>query len=133
MKNLISNAIANSISFVKQIRLDRLFATILVIGVLLFTSNVNAAQANESLGERVKATLERTDGDSQRPKTVGQFKAEADGDVPLGERAGNIARDSAQSLKQMSEQYPTLDNKKESDQNLAGKAVEAGKNLLNLD
>ncbi|WP_416667075.1 hypothetical protein [Egbenema bharatensis] len=82
----------------------RIFA-IALVGFVVFTTAVDLAQADETLGERMRDRIERADRNSDRPKTTGEFLDEARGDVPLDERMENIRRDSAESLKQFGQEY----------------------------
>lgn len=118
MKNLIS-------SF-KKIRLTRVIAVLFAVAVL-FMSNINPAQAKEPIGERIGEQLHETSVKSERPKTVGELKAEADGDVPLGERMKNITRDSKEAFGQFGQGITT--SIKETAKELGGNVKEAGKDL----
>lgn len=105
MKNLISS-VNNTISSLKKLGFARLLSALLV-AVLLVATNINPAQAKEPVGERIGDQLHETSVKSERPKTLGEFREEADGDVPLGERAKNITRDSAEAFGQFGQGITT--------------------------
>ena len=109
MKKL-SHAIAKLTSFTKTLRLDRLFVTVLV-GFLLLATSVDSRQSDRPLEQEVRQEIQEANQKSERPKTTGEFKQEARGDVPATERIYNITRDSAESLKQFAEEYPRVTNK----------------------
>lgn len=108
MKTIVSQSIANLTAWVKEFRLDRIFAVVLA-GVLLFSSSFAYAQAasanDQSLGERMRQRIQQTDQNSERPKTMGEWKDEVEGDVPLNERVYNTVRDSAEAFNQFGKEY----------------------------
>lgn len=123
MKNLIAGAIANTFSFLKKLKLERYFAAVLLV-FLLLTTNMNMTQDDQSLGERIRERIQQTDQNSERPKTTGQLLDEARGDVPLGERMRNITRDSAEAFNQFGKEYSV--GAQESARNIRDKAMQAG-------
>lgn len=100
----MNNLIANAISFVKSIRIKPLIIAI-VASWLLFANNIALANSSSDAKERINDRLNEMSKNSERPKTVGEFREEADGDVPLGERINNIVRDSGEAFKQFGAQY----------------------------
>lgn len=106
MKAIISTvaaSVAALFSSFKQIRVEQVFSVVLV-GFLFLTSNVNSEQRSGALGKAIRDRIEQTD-QSDRPKTVGEFLDEARGDVPAGERARNITRDSVEAFKELGKEY----------------------------
>lgn len=114
----------NLISFFKK----RLIAAIL-LAVLLVATNVNSAQAKEPIGERIGEQLHETSVKTERPKTTGEFKAEADGDVPFDERVKNITRDSAEAFGQFGEGITT--SIKETAKEVGENVKDAGRDISN--
>lgn len=106
MLNLISAAIAKTNSFLKEHQVDRLFAGVLA-AILLFVTNADLGENSKPVGERVGDQLEQTSKRTERPKTLGEFRDEAEGDVPAGERVKNITRDSAEAFGQFGEGITT--------------------------
>lgn len=104
IRNFIFPTIANSCSWLKNFQIDRVFALVLA-GFLLLSSNVSLAQTDQSLGERMRERIQQTDRNSERPKTMGQWQDEVEGDVPLDERIHNTLRDSAEAFNQFGKEY----------------------------
>jgi hypothetical protein len=103
MTNLIFRAIASISSLLKRLQVKSIIS-IALLGVLLLTTNVNAAQNSQEVTKRIDQLVHQDD--SQRPKTLGDFEQEVEGDVPLGERVYNTARDSAEAFKDFGSVYP---------------------------
>ncbi|MCU0527652.1 MAG: hypothetical protein MUF72_22870 [Elainella sp. Prado103] len=126
-------------TFCRQIKLDRYLAILLASFWLLVTpAYANPVDANSNhntdaraLGQQIHNRLEQTDRGSDRPKTTGEFLDEARGDVPLDERFHNIVRDSAESLKQLGQEYSG--GVQENIRAAQGKINESGKNLIEND
>jgi hypothetical protein len=118
MKNLISS--------LKKFGLARFVAATLV-AILLLATNINSAQAKEPIGERIGDQLHETSVKSERPKTTGEFKAEADGDVPLGERMKNITRDSKEAFGQFGQGITT--SAKETAKEVGENVKDAGRDM----
>jgi hypothetical protein len=97
-------SIANIISLIKGLKVVYLFAAILA-SWLIFTTNVNAAESSQSLGERMRDRIQEVEQGSQRPKTTGEFQEEAREGVPLDERVKNIVRDSKEAFEQFGKEY----------------------------
>jgi hypothetical protein len=104
MNGMISRTVTATIEMLKQWHLDRCFAAVM-LGVLLLTTSIAPNQQSTPLGERIHQRLQETDQYSERPKTTGEFLEEARGDVPLDERLHNIARDSAEAMEQLGQEY----------------------------
>jgi len=95
MKNPIKAAIAS----IKELPLARILLVAIACSLLLL-SNPAFAGIEKPVGERVGEKQHETSVKSERPKTLGEFRKEADGDVPLDQRAKNITRDSGEAFKQ---------------------------------
>ena len=115
------NAFASSLPNVKRI------AAFILAGFLAFGFGVQAVQASETLGERSRDRIEKYDRSTERPKTMGQFRDEVEGDVPLGERIENTIRDSAQAFTQFGKEYSV--GAQESAKNITDKAAETGERI----
>ncbi|NJK47870.1 hypothetical protein HC931_06540 [Candidatus Gracilibacteria bacterium] len=100
----MNNLIVNTISFVKSIRIKPLIIAI-VASWFLFANNIALASNSQDAKERINDRLEEMDKNTERPKTVGEFRQEAEQDIPLGERINNIVRDSGEAFKQFGAQY----------------------------
>lgn len=106
MKNLISSAIANTISSVKKLSIKRTIAAVLA-GFLLLITNVNpvnAARSDRPIGERIGEQQHQSSRESDRPKTTGEWNRQArevEGDP--GERLERIGEQSAEAFKQFGE------------------------------
>lgn len=122
MVTMIYKATASIVSGLKMVNLKRVFAAVLV-SFLVLTTAVDLAQADETLGERMRERIQQTDRNSERPKTTGEFLDEADRDMPLGERLEVIGRDSAEALKQFGQEYSV--GAEESARNVQEKAADA--------
>jgi hypothetical protein len=131
MTTFISKAFSDLLSFLTTSRLNvfsiKRFAALLLVGVLTFGFSIQAAHADESLGERFRDRIENFDRSTERPKTTGQFKDEVRGDVPLSERIDNTVRDSAEAFKQFGKEYAV--GAQESADNVKDKAAEAGEKV----
>jgi hypothetical protein len=121
MLDLIYSAIANTSSFLKNLRLERLLPVVLV-GWLLITTNVAQGQSSQSLGERMRDRVEEIDRNSERPKTTGELQEEAREGVPLGERIRNITRDSKEAFGLFGKEYSI--GAQESARNVKDKAAQ---------
>lgn len=100
----MKNSIKAAITSIKELRLGRILLVALTCSMLLLT-NPAFAGGEKPIGERVGEKQHETSVKSERPKTLGEFKDEADGDVPLDQRAKNITRDSGEALKQFGEGF----------------------------
>ncbi|WP_181280612.1 hypothetical protein [Aphanothece hegewaldii] len=118
MKNLITS--------LKKRGFARFLAATLV-AILLLGTTVTPAYAKEPIGERIGNQLHETSVQSERPKTTREFKEEADGDVPLGERIKNITRDSKEAFGQFGQGITT--SAKETAKEVGENAKEAGKDI----
>ena len=125
MLNFISQAFSNLFSVFSAKRLSAL----LLAGVLTFGFGVQAAHADESMGKRFRDRIEKFDRSTERPKTMGQFRDEVEGDVPLSDRIENTIRDSAEAFTQFGKEYSV--GAQESAKNVKEKAAEAGEKISN--
>jgi len=128
IRNFVFTTIASSFSWLRNLQLDRVLAVVLV-GFLVFSSNMSLAQADQSLGERMRERIQQTDRNSERPKTMGQWEDEVEGDVPFGERVHNTIRDSAEAFNQFGKEYSV--GAQESARNVKEKANDAARDLTN--
>lgn len=129
----VTHTIHTIAAYLRRFRLDHTMA-VLLLGFWLMASPVNANPINNNadakvLGKQIHERLEQTDRGSDRPKTTGEFLDEARGDVPLNERLHNITRDSAESLKQLGQEYSSgvQENVRAAQENVQ----QGSKNLLN--
>lgn len=120
--NTGSKLITNAISWLKEVRIDRIFSIVLA-GFLLLSSNIAYAQNDQSLGERMRERIQQTDQNSERPKTMGEWQDEVEGDVPLNERVYNTVRDSAEAFNQFGKEYSV--GAQESARSIKDKAADA--------
>ncbi|MEX0268444.1 hypothetical protein AB3R30_04835 [Leptolyngbyaceae cyanobacterium UHCC 1019] len=101
---LLSKAIAYIRSLLKDLQLQQVFAVVLV-GVVLLTTNANAIPHNNALGAKVRERIEQTD-QADRPKTTGEWNREArETKGNPGERLGRIAKESGEAFKQFGSGY----------------------------
>ena len=121
----ISKAFSNLFSVFSAKRLSSL----LLAGILAFGFGVQAVHADESMGERFRDRIEKFDRSTERPKTMGQFRDEVEGDVPLSDRIENTIRDSAEAFTQFGKEYSV--GAQESAKNVKEKAAEAGEKISN--
>ena len=119
MKKLITSAIANITSFFNQLQVKR-FVAVVLVGFLLLTTNVARGSNNSAAANKIDELVHQDQNDSQRPKTVGDWKQEAretKGDP--GERLQKIVGESAEAVKDFGGLYP--DTAKASVKELQGK------------
>ncbi|ACK69395.1 conserved hypothetical protein [Gloeothece citriformis PCC 7424] len=100
------NVIDQTISFLKEYKIDRLFAGIFAV-ILLFVTNADLGNNSKPIGERIGEQQHETSVNSERPKTTGELLDEARGDVPFDERMKNITRDSKEAFQQFGEGITT--------------------------
>lgn len=103
--NLISKAIAPVLAWLQGLQIQRLMVAVLV-GLLLLAPNVALADSGSSgLTEKVRQLVHQ--GDSDRPKTTGEWQQEArEVEGSPGERLQNIAEESAEAVKDFGKLYP---------------------------
>jgi hypothetical protein len=125
MTNLISRAIAYVNSLLKGFQVKSLLSVVLV-GLIMLTTNVASADNNKGLKEKVKEDIEQND--AQRPKTVGQWYKDArqTNDAP-GERAKKIGQQSAEAFKEFGSGY--VEGAKNTASDVGESAAEAGKDI----
>lgn len=122
MRSTVSTFITSVMVWFKQLRIDRVFSIVLA-GFLLLSSNIAYAQNDQSLGERMRERIQQTDQNSERPKTMGEWQDEVEGDVPLNERVYNTVRDSAEAFNQFGKEYSV--GAQESARSIKDKAADA--------
>jgi hypothetical protein len=110
MMNLISGAIARISSLLKGLQVKRFLAVVVVGFVLLTNATTNTyPEQNKGLSQEVRdwAHQEGNSGkQSQRPRTSGEWEAEANQDASLGERVKQIGEDSAEAFRDFGSTYP---------------------------
>lgn len=105
MTNLLSDAIAYIGSLFKGIQIKQFLAAVL-FGVLLLTTNTDP---NKIDGKAVTDKIDRVihQGDSDRPKTTGEWNKEArQTEGAPGERLNRIAKESGEAIKDWGKMYP---------------------------
>lgn len=107
MKSLISRAIAPVLSWVQGLQVQSL-VIVALLGLLLLTPSVafaDVGSGNQGLTEKVRQLVHQ--GDSDRPKTTGEWQQEArEVEGSPGERLQNIAEESAEAVKDFGKLYP---------------------------
>jgi hypothetical protein len=103
MTNLISNAIARLTSLIKGFQVKQ-FLAVALVGFLLLTTNAQPGSENKALTKQVRERVHQ--GDSQRPKTTGEWLKEARQDAPLDKRIEQIGGESAAAVKDFGKLYP---------------------------
>lgn len=103
MLNLISSTINHISSFLHKLQVKNLLAVVLV-GLLVLTTNVDAKQNNQALKENVREQIQQND--AQRPKTLGQWEKEGreTEDAPI-KRLQKIGQQSGEALKEFGSGY----------------------------
>ncbi|ERT05154.1 hypothetical protein M595_4893 [Lyngbya aestuarii BL J] len=105
MINFISGIYTHISTWLNKFQVKRFLAAILV-GSLLLTTGLSEG-TNRSLTNKVDNTIHQ--GDSQRPKTTGEWKAEArETENAPGERIQRIAGESAEAVKDWASLYPEV-------------------------
>lgn len=104
MTNLISRAVAQVSSLLKDLAVKR-FLAIALVGFVVLTINVDGDRTSKAATSRVDQLVHQDD--SQRPKTTGEWEKEAretEGDP--GERLKRIGKQSAEAVKDFGSVYP---------------------------
>lgn len=127
MTNLFSNAIAQISSLFKGLQVKRFMAVVLV-GLIVLTTNVYDGRSNKELRDQVRERVEQND--AQRPKTIGQWNKEAreTEDAP-GERLQRIGQQSAEAFKEFGSGYG--EGAKETASGVKDSAAQAGRDISN--
>jgi hypothetical protein len=128
MKTMLYKASASIVSALQMLSVKRIFAAVLV-SFLVLTTAVDLAQADDTLGERMRDRIEQADRNSDRPKTTGELMDEAHSDMPLGERLQRIGKESGEAFKQFGQEYSV--GAQESVRNVQDKAADAGEDVVN--
>ncbi|BAZ52183.1 hypothetical protein NIES4103_48420 [Nostoc sp. NIES-4103] len=127
MINLISRTNAYISSLLNNLQVKRFFAVVLV-GVLVLTTNVGLRDNDKSLGERVREKVEQND--AQRPKTTGQwFKDARETEDSPGERLKKIGQQSGEAFKEFGSGY--VKGAKETAKDVGNSAAQAGEDISN--
>ncbi|MBH8562354.1 hypothetical protein I8748_09240 [Nostoc sp. CENA67] len=127
MLNLFSRTNAYISSLLNSLQVKRFFAVVLV-GVLVLTTNVDLRNNDKSLGERVREKVEQND--AQRPKTTGQwFKDARETEDSPGERLQRIGQQSGEAFKEFGSGY--VKGAKETAKDVRDSAAQAGEDISN--
>jgi hypothetical protein len=103
MTNLISRTISNISSLLKGLQV-RSFLTVVLVGVLVLTTNIASGDNSKALKERVREQVQQND--SQRPKTIGEWNKEArETEGSPGKRLQKIGQESAEAFKEFGSGY----------------------------
>lgn len=108
MKSLIVEAISHIRSFLKSLQAKQ-FVAVALIGFLFLTTNVSSGVDSGRSGQSITNKIDKVvhQGDSQRPKTTGEWNQEArETEGEPGERAARIAKESAAAVKDFGNVYP---------------------------
>jgi hypothetical protein len=125
MKNLISNAIAQISSLFQGFQVKR-FLTVVLVGLIVLTTNIDSGRNNKELREQVRERVEQND--AQRPKTTGEWNREASEtkNAP-GERLQRIGQQSAEAFKEFGSGY--VEGAKETAGGVKDSAAKAGRDI----
>ncbi len=108
MKSLIAGTIARISSSLKSLPAKQ-FLPVVLIGFLFLTTNVASGLDSGRSGQSITNKIDKVihQGDSQRPKTTGEWNREArETEGEPGERAARIAKESAAAVKDFGNVYP---------------------------
>lgn len=104
MTNLISGTIARIASFLNAFQVKR-FLAVVFVGFLVLTANVSNDRGAQAITKKIDQTVHQ--GDSQRPKTMGEWNREArETEGAPGERLQRIAKESKEAVKDWGKLYP---------------------------
>ncbi|MBF2046474.1 hypothetical protein HJG54_26105 [Leptolyngbya sp. NK1-12] len=104
MLNLISGAVARIGSFLNGFQVKR-FLAVALIGFVVLTANVSNDRGAQAIKNKVDEAIHQNDSD--RPKTVGEWKQEArETEGAPGERLQRIAKESKEAVKDWAKLYP---------------------------
>ena len=106
MFNFISAIYTRIGSWFREFQVKRFFAAVLV-GSLVLTAGVSDRVNDQPLPNRLDRAIHQ--GDSDRPKTTGEWQAEAlETENAPGERIQRIAGESAEAVKDWASLYPDV-------------------------
>jgi hypothetical protein len=118
MKNLVSRVISQVNSLLQGLQVKRVLAAVLV-GFLLLSTNIDPRNSTKAITKEINSEIHQ--GDSQRPKTTGEWEAEAhQTSGKPGERLQNIVEETGEALKDWGSLYPDTAERS---------AEQAGRNL----
>lgn len=104
MTNLISRAISHISSLLKEFQVKR-FLAVVFVGFVVLTANVGTDRGAQAITKRIDETVHQ--GDSQRPKTTGEWNKEArETKGAPGERVQRIAKETKEAVQDWGEVYP---------------------------
>ena len=101
--NLISTAIARISSLLKGFQIKS-FLSVVLVGFLLLTTNVDAGRSNKAYGTQVGSNADLNN--PERPQTTREWRQEAraTSDSP-GERVQKIGQEAGAAVKEFGEMY----------------------------
>ena len=103
MKNLISQAMSFVGSLFSSLQVKQLLS-IALVGFFLLTSPAAPSANSKAASDRINAVAHQNDSD--RPKTMGEWKQEAREVDKTGNRLGRIGKESAEAVKDWGGLYP---------------------------
>jgi hypothetical protein len=104
MTNWISAAVTRISSLLNAFQVKQFLAVVLV-GFLVLTTSVGNDRNAQAITKKIDETIHQ--GDSQRPKTTGEWNREArETEGAPGERIKRIAKESQEAVKDWGELYP---------------------------
>ncbi|MBD2257918.1 hypothetical protein [Pseudanabaena sp. FACHB-2040] len=106
MINIISGAITRVSSLLKALQVKRFLAAVLV-GFILLSTTVGSEPVGRDVTKKVDKIIHQ--GDSDRPKTTGEWNREARAteDAP-GKRAARIGEETKEAVKDWAGLYPDV-------------------------
>ncbi|KJH70654.1 hypothetical protein [Aliterella atlantica] len=106
MTNMLSSAVNRISSLLKKFQVTRL-VTLVLVGVLILTTNTNIAQDRNTQAVTKKLDEVVHQDNSDRPKTIGEWEREGqETENAPGERVKRIAKESAEAVKDFGSLYP---------------------------
>jgi hypothetical protein len=107
MIDMISSAIAHLGSLLKTLQVKRFLAAVLVGFILLTSTTVGSEPVGKDVTKKVDKIIHQ--GDSDRPKTTGEWNSEARAtEDSLGKRAERIAEETKEAVKDWAGLYPDV-------------------------
>ncbi len=104
MKKFIAQAKTHLTAFVNNLQLKRVFSVVLV-GFLVFGFGFGSNRGNEGITSKIDKDIHQ--GDSNRPKTTGEWQQEAkETEGSPGKRLKRITDQSAEAVKDFGSIYP---------------------------
>jgi hypothetical protein len=105
MMVLISNLSDRLQVWLKQLKTEKLIATLLATFILLTTTNAYPKSDNQALVQQIREQVHQID-QTDKPKTTGEWNQEArETEGKPGKRLERIAKESGEALKQFGSGY----------------------------